>query len=110
MFYEWRAQSQSFDRISAYRWRAMLVGGGKEAELLEGQDVVDNFFETLGVPAQLGRTFQAADYAPNAPHTAILSYRVGSAGITSELPVIREQSRSLPTSRLLRTNPAAEAG
>jgi hypothetical protein len=30
----------------------MLVGGGKEAELLEGQDVVDNFFETLGVPAQ----------------------------------------------------------
>jgi len=76
MFYEWRAQSQSFDGISAYRWRAMLVGGGKEAELLEGQDVVDNFFETLGVPAQLGRTFQAADYAPNAPHTAILSYRV----------------------------------
>jgi putative ABC transport system permease protein len=76
MFYEWRAQSQSFDSISAYRWRAMLVGGGKEAELLEGQDVVDNLFETLGVPAQLGRTFQAADYAPNAPHTAILSYRV----------------------------------
>jgi hypothetical protein len=43
MFYEWGAQSQSFDSISAYRWRAMLVGGGKEAELLEGQDVVDYF-------------------------------------------------------------------
>ena len=74
VFYEWRAQSQSFEHIAAYRWRAMLFGGEKGAELIEGQDVVDQFFETLGVPAQLGRTFQAADYAPDAPHTAILSY------------------------------------
>lgn len=74
VFYEWRAQSQSFENISAYRWRAMLFGDEKEAELVEGQDVVDQFFETLGVRAQMGRTFQAADYAPNAPRTAILSY------------------------------------
>jgi predicted permease len=76
VFYEWRAQCQSFESLSAYRWRYMLLGGERGAELVEGQDVMDQFFETLGVPAQLGRTFEPADYAPNAPHTTILSHRV----------------------------------
>jgi putative ABC transport system permease protein len=76
VFYEWRAQCQSFESMSAYHWRDMLFGGERGAELVEGQEVMDQFFETLGVRAQLGRTFEPADYAPNAPHTTILGHRM----------------------------------
>jgi predicted permease len=72
-FYDWRAQSQSFERISAYRSRSMLLTGSKRAELVSVHDVADQFFETLGMPAKLGRTLQPADYAPSAPHVVVIS-------------------------------------
>jgi ABC-type antimicrobial peptide transport system permease subunit len=45
---------------------------------LWAQDVVVNFFETLGVSAQLGRTFASADYKPGVSHLVILSYHIWS--------------------------------
>ena len=75
-FYAWRAQSQSIESISSYRMRPMLLRGDKSADLVSAHDVADQFFETLGTPAQLGRTLQAADYVPSAPRVVIISNRV----------------------------------
>jgi predicted permease len=72
--YDWRAQSQSFESITAYKWRDMLFTDNKQAELVTGQDVYDQFFETLGTPAYLGRTLQASDYAANSPNLVVISY------------------------------------
>jgi hypothetical protein len=37
-FFDWRAQSQCFESISAYRWRRMLLGDSKRADLISAQD------------------------------------------------------------------------
>jgi putative ABC transport system permease protein len=74
--YDWRAQNQSFERISAYRKRSMLLTGGKEADLADGQEVFDEFFEMLGTPAQLGRGLQASDYESGGAHVVVISNRM----------------------------------
>ena len=74
--YDWRAQNQSFERISAYRKRSMLLTGGKEADLVDGQEVYDEFFEMLGTAAQLGRGLQASDYESGGAHVAVISNRM----------------------------------
>ncbi|HEV2489240.1 MAG TPA: ABC transporter permease [Candidatus Acidoferrales bacterium] len=74
--YAWRSQSQSLESVSAYRWQSMLLTGEKQAEEVTAQDVADQFFETLGRPAQLGRTFQPADYGPGSPNVTVLSHRM----------------------------------
>jgi predicted permease len=71
--YDWREQSNSFESITAYRWRPRLLTDNKQAELVVAQDVYDQFFETLGTPAQLGRTLQANDYEPSAPHVVVVT-------------------------------------
>ena len=58
---EWRTRAQSFDSISLYGdCHRILVENG-EAEVLRGMEVNHEFFETLGVTMQLGRSFQAAE-------------------------------------------------
>jgi len=71
--FDWRQQSNSFQNITAYRWRPRLLTDSKPAELVEAQDVYDQFFETLGTPPQLGRTLQAHDYEPAAPNVVVIS-------------------------------------
>lgn len=70
--YDWRAQTQSFESISAYRRRGMLLADGKRSELLSALDVYDQFFETLGTSAYLGRPLQASDYEPGAAHVVVI--------------------------------------
>jgi len=75
-FYDWKTQSQSLESVSAYRWRTMLLSGEKRAELLAAHETTDQFFETLGTPAQLGRTLRAADYNPGAARVVVISNKV----------------------------------
>jgi putative ABC transport system permease protein len=75
-FFDWRAQSASFESTSAYAWRKMIVTANEGADMLWAQEVTDNFFETLGASAVIGRTFNAPDYRPNAPRIVLLSFRV----------------------------------
>lgn len=74
--YDWRAQTQSFENISAFRYRSMLFSGAKAAELVAGQEVFDQFFEMLGAQAKLGRTLQVGDYEPSAAHVVVISNRM----------------------------------
>src|SRR6516165_7530578 len=75
-FYDWKTQSQSFESISSYRWRSVLLTAEKRAELVPAHEVVDHFFETLGTSAQLGRTLAAADYVPGAAHVVVISNKI----------------------------------
>jgi len=86
--YDWREQTQSFEHITAYRWRPRLLSDNKQSELVSAQDVYDQFFETLGTPALLGRTLQAADYAPSAPHVVVISNQMWKHRFGGDLAVI----------------------
>lgn len=72
--FTWRAQNQSFENITAYKWRSLLLAGNGQSELVSAHDVYDQFFETLGTRAFLGRTLQASDYEANSPHAVVISY------------------------------------
>jgi putative ABC transport system permease protein len=75
-FYAWRVQSRSFESASAYHWQSMLLTGERQAEVVNAQIVADRFFETLGTPAQLGRTFGLEDYGPGTSHVAVISHKM----------------------------------
>jgi putative ABC transport system permease protein len=58
---EWRAQSRSFEDMAAFTSRGATLVGGGQAELVPAMQVMPRFFETLGVPPAMGRTFHATD-------------------------------------------------
>ena len=72
-FYQWRDNSQSFESMSALRGNTIILTGTDQSERLWSRRVAERFFETLGVSAQLGRTFTDQDYAADAPRTVILA-------------------------------------
>jgi predicted permease len=73
-YFGWKLGSQSFQDMSAYFWRTMLLSGKDRADVVSAHEVYERFFETLGTPALLGRTLQASDYTPSAGRVVVLSY------------------------------------
>lgn len=59
--------------MTGYRWATMMLTGGERAEMVGANRVADRFFETLGVPAQLGQALSERDYKPDAPPVVVLS-------------------------------------
>jgi putative ABC transport system permease protein len=87
-FHDWREQSQSFQSMAAYSWRTMLLTGGDKAEMLWANHVSEGFFETLGTPAELGRTFSADDYKPGAGRAVILSHKLWRGRFGSDAAIV----------------------
>jgi len=86
--YDWLTQSQSFERITAYRWKSMLLTDGKQGELLEGHEVYPQFFETLGTAAYRGRALQTSDYQANSPHVVVISHAMWTKRLGADAGVI----------------------
>ena len=62
-FQDWREQARSFTSMAPVQMtQAILMAGGR-GWAVDGFRVGDGFFETLGVPARLGRYLTADDYA-----------------------------------------------
>jgi len=74
-FLDWRAQAQSFETMSVYAVRNMNVATeGGEPERLAGAFTSTTFFDVLGVPPVLGRTFLKSEAEPGQANSVILSY------------------------------------
>jgi hypothetical protein len=74
-FYDWRRESRSLEDIAAYGGaNGNLSGGaGQIPEHISGVFCSWNFFQTLGVAAEIGRVFISSDDTPAAARTIILS-------------------------------------
>jgi putative ABC transport system permease protein len=70
---DWRERSRSYESFSGYRWATMMLTGGERTEMVWANRVTDHFFETLGVPAKLGRAFSDHDYRLDVPPVVVLS-------------------------------------
>jgi putative ABC transport system permease protein len=69
-FYDWRAQSSSFDRMAALDpYPDFILTGGSQPYRLTGAAVTADFFPLLGVRLALGRGFQASE-----DRAVVLSY------------------------------------
>jgi putative ABC transport system permease protein len=72
-FNDWRAQSRSFDSISAYQHGAFNYVSTGDPERLFGVGVTSNLLSTLGLSVQLGRDLMPADEMVGAPRVVLIS-------------------------------------
>jgi putative ABC transport system permease protein len=75
-FWDWQAQSQSFEQLAAFSGDGFTLTGVDAPESLPGARVSPNYFQTIKAAPLLGRTFTEADGDLQAPDTIVLSYRV----------------------------------
>jgi predicted permease len=78
---DWAAHSRSFTSAGAFgssTWTEVLRDAN-ESVPLASTGVSATFFDTLGAPPMLGRTFRADDDRPHAPRVMILSHRLWKA-------------------------------
>jgi putative ABC transport system permease protein len=75
-FLDWRAQSQSFERIAAYTSGTADLTGSGEPERLTAGLVSAELFSTLDVSPAFGRGFTTVEDQPNGAPVVILSHRL----------------------------------
>ena len=78
-FYDWRTQSHAFERLSAYSSWPMNLTNVDEPRRLETQLVSANFFSTLDVDAQIGRTFLADEDDEQSRAVVVISHHLWRA-------------------------------
>ncbi len=75
---EFRRHNQSFQEVTSYQafWgsSAFNMTGQGEPQHVQAVMVADNFFQTLGVQPELGRTFFPAESQKGAAPTVVLSH------------------------------------
>ena len=74
---DWKEQAGVFSDVAAYPsfpGTTTLTGYG-EPQLLRTQPVTGNFFDVLGIRAELGRTFRWEETWSTTPRVAVLSHR-----------------------------------
>jgi putative ABC transport system permease protein len=73
-FRDYQQRTRSFASMAVEsNWNANLTGVGDPVRL-QGSRVTGRFFETMGVPALLGRTVQAGEDSAGRDHVVVLSY------------------------------------
>ena len=60
-YLDWHAEAKSFAALAAYSGTEVNVAGAGEAERVPGLTVSGEFFQMLGVDAEVGRVFTSAD-------------------------------------------------
>ena len=72
-FLDWRRETTAFSALAAFDdFTATLTTSG-EAQRIHAVSASANFFEVLGVQAQVGRLMTADDDRPDAPRVAVLT-------------------------------------
>jgi predicted permease len=72
-FLDWRRMSHTFSNIAAYRPDGFNLTGSGEPERLNGEMISAGFFEILGVPSLMGRTFSADEDRLGANPTVMIT-------------------------------------
>jgi len=87
-FQDWSAASRSFEQAAAATWAssgAILTGVGRAREVL-AMPVSLTFFKLLGVPPQMGRTFQPGDL--NAGCAVVLRHRFWQTDLAGDKNIL----------------------
>ena len=60
-YLDWKPAARSFQGMSAMFWHDFAITGAGDADHFLGLNITADLFDTLGVPAELGRTFVPSD-------------------------------------------------
>jgi predicted permease len=72
-YLDWRARTHSFATLAGYHGGDALLGGSQPMSI-ESAKATANFFDVLGVSAELGRTFAPGEDEPGAPVVVLLTH------------------------------------
>src|ERR1043166_9674905 len=73
----------------AYEWVGLNLGSNGRSERVEGTLVSGNYFDVLGVKAELGRTFLPdEDKTPGASPVAVISHNLWQRRFNSDVNVV----------------------
>jgi predicted permease len=76
-YQDYRDRNQTFAGLAAQTMTQVVLGTGQENDVIWGEIVSGNYFETLGVRASLGRTFLPEENrVPEASAVVVLSHRL----------------------------------
>jgi putative ABC transport system permease protein len=75
-FFELQERNRSFSSIGGYRTGNVSVGGDDSPLRATSATATHDLFTTLGVPALIGRAFNAEEARPNAERVVTLSYEL----------------------------------
>src|SRR5215510_14251040 len=84
-YLEYQQQTDLFDGVMAYEWVGLNLGSNGQSERVEGTLVSSNYFDVLGVKAELGRTFLPdEDKSP----VAVISHNLWQRRFNSDATVV----------------------
>jgi len=75
-YLDWKAQTDVFEHVGLFTDPPFDIAGDAEPERVRGASITDGFFEAIGTPTLLGRTFASEDYQPGAAKVVILSHSI----------------------------------
>ncbi len=77
-YIDWQRDSKSFQHLALTRLESLNLSDvpGREPERISVSLATANFFDTIGLPPQLGRTFSPEEDKPGAPPLAVISFRL----------------------------------
>jgi predicted permease len=90
-FVDWREQNKTFSSIASYQNWAPTITGAGDPEALNGLMVSGDFFRTLGIGAEIGRTLAAADDDPAAEPVVVLSDALWRTRFGSDPSVVNRE-------------------
>jgi len=73
-YLDWRKDARSFTGLAAYRQESLTLTGVSAPDVLNGAGVSANFFDVLGIPPTLGRTFRPDEDEAGGAHVLVLGY------------------------------------
>jgi predicted permease len=88
-YLEYQQQTELFDGVMAYDWIGLNLGSNGQSERVEGTVVSGNYFDVLGIKAELGRTFLPdEDKTPGASPVAVISHNLWQRRFNSDATVV----------------------
>jgi predicted permease len=88
---DFRARTQTFQRVSAFVRMPLNVSWGRRNERLPVEAVSGNFFAMLELPPAAGRTFRDDDDSPASGRVAMVSEEIGGADLVGAQMVIEDE-------------------
>ena len=74
-YVDWKRENHVFEGMAIYSYRGLTLTGVAQPQQIDASSVSQGFFETLGVPPMLGRTFSPEEDQPGRTNVVVLSYR-----------------------------------
>src|SRR5207253_6255152 len=89
-YFDWQRDNKVFEHLACTHKESRNLSGipGREAERISCNSVTRNFFDVIGVPAEIGRTFSEAEDKVGGPPVVVISDRLWQRAFTRDPNVI----------------------